>query len=70
MNVEEQIIATLRVLPPERQIEVLDFAEFLNQRIMSAAKMPRPFGLCAGQLQVPDDFDAPLSDDELDLFES
>ena len=70
MNVEEQVVATLRVLPPERQIEVLDFAEFLNQRITLAANTPRPFGLCAGQFQVPDDFDAPLPDDELDLFES
>ena len=23
---------------------------------------PRPFGLCAGEFQVPDDFDAPLPD--------
>ncbi len=33
MNVEEQVIATLRILPPERQIEVLDFAEFLNPMV-------------------------------------
>jgi antitoxin (DNA-binding transcriptional repressor) of toxin-antitoxin stability system len=24
---------------------------------------PRPFGLCAGEFIVPDDFDAPLPDD-------
>lgn len=30
---------------------------------------PRPFGLCAGEFVVPDDFDAPLSDDILDAFE-
>lgn len=30
---------------------------------------PRPFGLCAGEFVVPDDFDAPLPDDVLNAFE-
>lgn len=29
----------------------------------------RPFGLCAGEFTVPDDFDAPLPDDLLNAFE-
>jgi len=29
----------------------------------------RPFGLCAGEFVVPDDFDAPLPEEILDLFE-
>lgn len=29
----------------------------------------RPFGLCAGQFQVPDDFDASLPDDIISSFE-
>ncbi|NJR70799.1 MAG: DUF2281 domain-containing protein [Synechococcales cyanobacterium CRU_2_2] len=29
----------------------------------------RPFGLCAGEFEVPDDFDAPLPDEILSLFE-
>ena len=29
----------------------------------------RPFGLCAGEFVVPDDFDDPLPDDVLDAFE-
>lgn len=29
----------------------------------------RPFGLCAGEFVVPDDFDAPLSDEILKAFE-
>jgi len=33
-------------------------------------KNPRPFGLCAGEFQVPDDFDAPLPDEILADFES
>lgn len=30
---------------------------------------PRLFGLLKGKIQIPDDFDAPLPDDILDLFE-
>lgn len=33
------------------------------------AKQLRPFGLCAGEFVVPDDFDAPLPEDVLDSFE-
>jgi prevent-host-death family protein len=29
----------------------------------------RPFGLCAGEFTVPDDFDAPLSEEILEEFE-
>jgi antitoxin (DNA-binding transcriptional repressor) of toxin-antitoxin stability system len=31
-------------------------------------KPQRPYGLCAGEFQVPDDFDAPLPDDILSSF--
>ena len=30
---------------------------------------PRPFGLCAGEFTVPDDFDSPLPDEILQGFE-
>lgn len=30
----------------------------------------RPFGLCAGEFTVPDDFDAPLPEDLLNAFEA
>lgn len=33
------------------------------------AAEPRPFGLCAGEFVVPDDFDAPLPEDVLRQFE-
>lgn len=29
----------------------------------------RPFGLCAGEFTVPDDFDAPLPDELIEEFE-
>ena len=37
--------------------------------IASSAQELRPFGLCAGEFVVPDDFDASLPDDVLDLLE-
>jgi hypothetical protein len=69
MVTEERIIAILRELPPERQDEILDFAEFLKKRT-PGARLPRPYGLCAGEFEVPDDFDAPLPESVLKLFES
>ncbi|MBD2515964.1 type II toxin-antitoxin system Phd/YefM family antitoxin [Nostoc sp. FACHB-973] len=37
--------------------------------ITSTTKQRRPFGLCAGEFTVPDDFDAPLPDEILNAFE-
>ena len=46
----------------------------LNQPIaelkpITSSQQLRPFGLCAGEFTVPDDFDAPLPDDLLNAFE-
>ncbi len=69
LPIEEQIVATLRQLPPASRAEVLDFAQVLSQRQQLAPGL-RPFGLCAGEFVVPQDFDAPLPEAELRLFES
>jgi prevent-host-death family protein len=37
--------------------------------IPSIPKKPRPFGLCAGEFTVPDDFDAPLPENIIADFE-
>ncbi len=37
--------------------------------VVAPAETPRPFGLCAGEFTVPDDFDAPLPEDILKAFE-
>nr|WP_239125249.1 type II toxin-antitoxin system prevent-host-death family antitoxin [Leptolyngbya sp. CCY15150] len=37
--------------------------------ISSSSKQLRPFGLCAGKFTVPDDFDAPLPEEILSVFE-
>jgi antitoxin (DNA-binding transcriptional repressor) of toxin-antitoxin stability system len=36
---------------------------------IASNKQLRPFGLCAGEFTVPDDFDAPLPEDILSAFE-
>lgn len=38
-------------------------------RPISSRKQLRPFGLCAGEFTVPDDFDAPLPEALLSAFE-
>ncbi len=37
--------------------------------VRTGAETLRPFGLCAGEFTVPEDFDAPLPDDILNAFE-
>jgi len=37
--------------------------------ISSSSKQLRPFGLCAGEFTVPDDFDDPLPEEILSAFE-
>lgn len=36
---------------------------------ITSGKQLRPFGLCAGEFTVPDDFDDPLPEDLLSVFE-
>jgi antitoxin (DNA-binding transcriptional repressor) of toxin-antitoxin stability system len=38
-------------------------------RPIASSKQLRPFGLCAGEFTVPDDFDASLPEDLLSAFE-
>jgi len=37
--------------------------------VTALAEALRPFGLCAGEFRVPEDFDAPLPEDILNAFE-
>lgn len=53
---------TLLVLREQRPIAEI-------KPVSSPVIQPRPFGLCAGQFTVPDDFDRPLPEDILHEFE-
>lgn len=39
------------------------------QPVSQTANLPRPFGLAAGEFTVPEDFDQPLPDEIVNLFE-
>jgi len=67
MNTEQQLIDKWRNLPLDKQQQVLKFVESLDQYKLEIKQ--RPFGLCKGEFTVPDDFNEPLPDDTLDLFE-
>jgi hypothetical protein len=41
----------------------------LEEDVDETATKIRPFGLAAGEFAVPDDFDAPLPDEIVELFE-
>jgi hypothetical protein len=69
MNIETQLLLTVRALSPDRQVEVLDFAEFIRLRSVSPSDL-RPVGLCKGEFSVPDDFDAPLPESILRDFDA
>lgn len=47
MNIEQAIIEKLRTLPPDKQQQVLDFAEFLQQKSISKRPRRSPKGLWA-----------------------
>jgi hypothetical protein len=60
--------------PPIRglllSLVIFRFDELIAElRPIVSQKHLRPFGLCAGEFTVPDDFDAPLPEDRLDAFE-
>ncbi len=54
-----ELSQTISKLPPERQTQLLDFAEFLmsKQEVSSAANL---LGLFKGDVEVSHDFDASL----------
>ncbi|MCU0548143.1 MAG: DUF2281 domain-containing protein [Leptolyngbya sp. Prado105] len=69
VGLTERLLQQFEILMPERQQQLLDFAEFLVQQQMSAdqvvenAPKKRVFGLHAGQVSMSEDFDEPLPDD-------
>ena len=69
MNIESELLDTIRSLPPERRAEVLDFVAFIKQRSEHLPEL-RPVGLCQGDFAVSDDFDAPLPESVVRDFEA
>jgi hypothetical protein len=73
MTAREKLIQEIYQTPDFLIEEVLDFLLFAKarrnqQEIPEQPKERRPFGLCAGEFTVPDDFNAPLPDEILSTF--
>jgi hypothetical protein len=78
MTPREQLIQEV-LLAPEGIVEtLLKIVAILKQGIrsfqvetgvVSVGKVDRPIGLCRGEFEVPIDFDAPLPEDVLSLFD-
>lgn len=71
MTLEQQLLQQFQILPLTKQVEVLDFVQFLakQERLVQATKrIPNRLGLLKGKLKVADDFDAPLPDEILKTF--
>ncbi|NEQ69932.1 MAG: DUF2281 domain-containing protein [Symploca sp. SIO1B1] len=47
MSIEESVLERLRQLPLDKQQELLDFAEFLYQKIVFKSSLSSVKGLCA-----------------------
>jgi antitoxin (DNA-binding transcriptional repressor) of toxin-antitoxin stability system len=59
----------LKVEAGETLVIVRSDQPIAELRPIAKSKQLRPFGLCAGEFTVPDDFDAPLPEDILSAFE-
>ncbi len=64
----EKVITELKKLPPDQQDAIASRLMDELKPIINNKKL-RPFGLCAGEFIVPDDFDDPLPEDILNAFE-
>ncbi|TAF23941.1 MAG: DUF2281 domain-containing protein [Runella slithyformis] len=56
------LVAKIEKLPPEKQVEVEDFVDFLASRKLVYAEKKPVFGSFKGKIEMADDFDEPLDD--------
>jgi len=59
------LVAKIEKLPPEKQVEVEDFVNFLaSKQLGQEAQLlkKRQFGAFKGKITMSDDFDEPLED--------
>lgn len=60
---DSQLYAQIASLPTDLKKEVLDFVEFLKQKIQPKKKLvKREAGIAKGYFKMSDDFDEPLDD--------
>ncbi|NET16356.1 MAG: type II toxin-antitoxin system Phd/YefM family antitoxin [Okeania sp. SIO1H6] len=73
-EIQSDLLKYLRLVEEGETVVIIRAEEAIAEiRPIANSKQLRPFGLCfglcAGEFTVPDDFDAPLTEDMLDAFE-
>jgi antitoxin (DNA-binding transcriptional repressor) of toxin-antitoxin stability system len=70
-DLERDLLAFLRRVEAGESFVIVNGERWLAEvRPVSApVTQPRPYGLCAGQYSVPEDFDQPLPNEILKQFE-
>jgi antitoxin (DNA-binding transcriptional repressor) of toxin-antitoxin stability system len=70
-DIQQDFLACLRRAARGETLVVVDADHPVAEirPVPLAEKTRRPFGLCAGELTVPDDFDDPLPEEILRAFE-
>ncbi len=64
----EKVITELKKLPPDQQDAIA--SRLMDElRPILKNKQLRPFGLCAGEFTLPENFDDPLPETILNAFE-
>ncbi len=68
-TIEQQVIETIRILPEEKQKEVLKYAREISLDVKEtiSTEMESCFGIDAGKIWIADDFDK-LPDDIMAVF--
>lgn len=66
MSIEEAVVEKLRVLPLDKQQEVLDFVEFLENKIKQLA--PNPYPLRGSVLRYEDPFEPAVPIDDWEVL--
>jgi antitoxin (DNA-binding transcriptional repressor) of toxin-antitoxin stability system len=70
-EIERDLLGFLQRVKAGERLIILDADKPLAEvrPLVPDASELRPYALCAGEFEVPDDFDAPLPDEVLALFE-
>ena len=63
-DIQRDLLGYLRKVEAGETLVILR-ADQPVAEIKPVGRSPRPYGLCAGEFTVPDDFDAPLPEDVL-----
>ena len=70
-EIERDLLAFLRRVQAGQTLVIVQAGEPIAEiKPIQSTLQLRPFGLCAGEFLVPDDFDEPLPDEIIQEFEA